>query len=409
MAGTTGVVAYNSDLHRRKWIREGMVEAATQSFWYPMMGRSEKSIIRNVKLNTAKEGHIVTFQYSGALEGKGVKGKDTAYGKGESKKVFSSEVSIQRWRFPVYNGDEWDATQIADLQSTQHSDSRSKLMDLWTKLKDQAIFDCFQFGATHRYIIETAAAGQPTFSYKDLVKLELALKSGNGFYEMGTKTKAKRRFPVLPYKFDGQGRPMWLLVCDSYMLSMMFTDPEFADLFKQGDVRGDNNRMIEGAIGTIRSFIVMDAGVFMGTSDDGIAPALQGGLVDAEGYAQFNSTKIMAPGPRTYRGNDKAFVPQSWEGDKTQQGDKVFSRGLIIGQMALQFAWGREPDYKLQKSQDFEIDSESCLIVWCGLKPLKLKQENKDYTTVKASDTSLGFVAVDIQLPDDVGGSIINP
>lgn len=409
MAGTTGVVPYNSDLLRRKWIREGMVEAATQSFWYSMMGTSEKSIIRNVKLDTATQGHNVTFQYSGALEGKGVKGKDTAYGKGESKKTFSSDVTIQRWRFPVYNGDEWDATQIADLQSTQHSDSRSKLMDLWTKLKDQAIFDCFQFGATQRYIIETKSQGQPTFSYKDLVKLELALKSGHGFSNMGAKTASNRRFPVLPYKFDGQGKPMWLLVCDSYMLSMMFTDPEFADLFKQGDVRGDNNRMIEGAIGTIRSFIVMDSGVFMGTSAEGIAPAINGGLVDADGYAQFNSTKIQVPGLRTYRGGDGLFVPQSWEGDKTQAGAKVFSRGIVVGKMALQFAWGREPDYKIQKSQDFEIDSESCLIVWCGLKPLQLKQENKDYTTVKASDTTLGFVAVDIQLPDDVGNSIINP
>lgn len=404
----TSVVPYNSILRRQKWIRDGMVEAANTAFWTFAMGTSEKSIIRNVKMDLAQDGHIVNFKYSGALEGKGFKNKETAYGKGESKKLFSDRVTITRWRFPVYNGDEWDATAIADLQSTQHSNSRSLLMDLWTKLKDQAIFDAMQFGATHRYIIDTPAQGQPTFTYDDLVKLEIALKSGNGFYEMATKTKAKRRFPVLPYKFDGQGKPMWLLVLDSYMLGTFFMDEKVQEVFKAGDVRGNGNRLISGALGTIRNFIIMDAGVFMGTSDEKTAPAIQGGLVDSLGYAQFNSTKIMASGLRTYKGVDKSFVPQSWEGDIVQTGAKVFSRGLVVGQMALQFAWGRQPDYKVQVSQDFGIDSESCLEVWCGLKPLKLIKENTDYVTAEAAGTSLGCVAVDLQLPDDVA-SLVTP
>ena len=408
MGGTTAVVPYSSDLLRRKWIRDGMVEAANESFWSRFIGSGEKSVIRQTKLNTAKDGHTVVFQYSGALEGKGVKDKETAYGKGESKKLFSDKVTINRWRFPVYNGDEWDATAIADLNSTQHSNSRSLLMDLWTKLKDQAIFDCMQFGATHRYIIEAKAPGKPTFTYNDLVALELACKSGNGFSSMTDKTKVKKRFPILPFSWEGN-KPMWLLVLDSYMLATLYMDTEFQGALQQMDVRGDKNRLLSGVIGKIRNFIIMDAGTFMGQSQEGVASAINGGLVDKLGYAQFDSTKIMTSGLRTYRGADSRFVPQSWEGDLTQTGDKVFSRGLVVGQMALQFAWGREPDYKFKSSQDFDIDSESCLEVWCGVKPVKLISENKDYAAAEAAGTSLGIIAVDMQLPDSIGTMIAQP
>lgn len=404
--GTTSILDYNSDLIRRQWIKDGVAEARKSSFWDFAMGKGADAIIRQKRMKTATEGHNIIFDYQGALEGTGFKNKETAYGKGESKKRFSDRVTIDMWRFPVYNGTKWDATKSANLNSTEHSDSRRLLMDVWTKLKDQAVFDCMQFGSTHRYIVKANAT--KTFSYDDLVKLELAVKSGNGFVSMTNKdTKMPKRFPLLPYKVAG-GKDMWLLVCDSYMLSALFLDPDFKSSFQHADVRGNDNRLISGALGTIRSFVIMDSGTFLGKSKEGVLPAKDGGLVDAYGYAQFNATRIMGSGLRTYRGADGQYTPQSWEGDLTQTGAKVFSRGLVVGRRALQFAIGMDPDYNLEWSRDHKIDSESCLITWVGMKPVKLLAEGPDYHAAEAAGISFGFIAVDMQLPDEIGQSIID-
>ena len=61
--------------------------------------------------------------------------------KGEQKKKFSDKITVDRYRLVADNGDSFDAVNIGDLSISQHSDSRIKLGDLFTRFKDQALFD----------------------------------------------------------------------------------------------------------------------------------------------------------------------------------------------------------------------------------------------------------------------------
>jgi hypothetical protein len=145
---STGIVSIDSQLVRNKWMREGMIQAASKSFWAPYTGSSDSSIIMQANNENSKEGHTVVFDFDGNLTGKAIKGKNTAFGKGEVKRKFSDKVTVERYRTPVDNGDKFDGVNIGDLSINEHSDSRGKLSDLWIRFKDQAIFDARQVQLT---------------------------------------------------------------------------------------------------------------------------------------------------------------------------------------------------------------------------------------------------------------------
>ena len=119
-------VALTSDLKRKKWMREGLVQAASKSFWTPMTGSSKDSVVFQTNNSNAADGHTVVFDFDGNISNRAIKGKNTAYGQGEQKRKFSDKLSVERYRLVVDNGDAFDAVDIGDLSQTQHSDSRSK-------------------------------------------------------------------------------------------------------------------------------------------------------------------------------------------------------------------------------------------------------------------------------------------
>ena len=127
MAGGTAVVDYNSDLIRRRWIAEGLLKFKDKSFWQPYVGRSFGSVVYQSTNTNAKEGHTVVFDFDGEIVKGPVRGKQQAFGTGETKRKFSDKLTVDRWRFVVDNGDAFDGVAIGDLSITQHQDSRSKL------------------------------------------------------------------------------------------------------------------------------------------------------------------------------------------------------------------------------------------------------------------------------------------
>jgi len=75
----TGKVALGSDIQRKRWLREGLVQQASKSFWAPYTGMSSNAIVYQENNEGASDGHTVVFDYSGKISGKAVKGKNTAY------------------------------------------------------------------------------------------------------------------------------------------------------------------------------------------------------------------------------------------------------------------------------------------------------------------------------------------
>lgn len=385
MPNGTGVVDINSDLVRQKWMREGLIQNASKSFWSAYQGNSANSIIYQENNISAADGHTVVFDFDGNLVGSAVKGKETAFGTGEQKKKFSDKVTVERYRFVVNNGDKFDGVNIGDLSINEHSDSRSKLADLWVRVKDQAVTDVLQQSATHRIT-------SGTFTFDDFLDIENTIKTGNGYKIMTANTAAPKRLPLKPFTLQ-DGRPVWLMVIDSAMKNKLMKSTGAQQLFREADVRGNDNRLIKGVIGKVGNFLIVEGETFFGET----ASSSVGDFIDANGYAQLNKTKIQMSGLRQYTDADGGYVPKSWSGDGLTAGAKTFSRGLILGAGAMQIAMGKSPDYKFQPSMDFGITSESALEVWTGFKATKYTAENDDYS-INIGGISNGIVALDIQI-----------
>ena len=378
-ASGTGVVNYNSPLIRQKWMAEGLVGTAPKSFWAPYIGKTSNSIIMQKNDITAdKAGKTVVFDFDGYLVSGPVKGKTTAFGKGEEKRKFSDSLTIERYRFPVDNGDAFDGIEIGDLSITQHADSRSKLADKWVKFKDQAIFDSAQQQVTH--IIQSS-----TFGFDDFLDIENIIKTGNGY------TIGGRRMPLQPF-YTADMKPVWLMVIDSSLKTKLLKSSGAQSVFKDADIRGNENRLFKGVIGKIGNFVVVEADTFFG---------IQSGAIITDLYAAMdNISELQGAGLRQYVDNGTVtFKPKKWSGDTGYFAETgaIYSRGLILGAGAMQQAFGRMPDYKYQESEDFGIKSESMLEVWCNTRTTSMTVENLDYDT-GIGGISNGSIAFDIKL-----------
>lgn len=380
---TTGVVALTSDLKRKRWMREGMIQAASKSFWSPLTGSTKDAVVYQVNNTSAKEGHTVVFDYSGNISGKAKKGKETAYGEGESKRKFSDKITVERYRLVVDNGDEFDAVDIGDLRISQHSDSRSKLSDLFIRWKDQSLFDAAQGLLTTNNGVQAPSHSidlGTTFNFDVLTDIETTLKTSQGFTTGGI------RRPMDPYRLES-GEPCWMFVIDASMAAVLRKDTAgYQTLMAQSDVRGSGNRNIKGVIGKIGALMIVQAEQFFGATDGSV---LGWGL---------NSSEIEISGLRQYDGADPATALWTGQAGFDYASADLHSRGLILGAGAMQSAFGKHPDYHWQPSEDFGITSESALEVWYECQKTNLTAENREYEQAKVSNLDYGCVIVDLQV-----------
>ena len=379
----TGIVPIGSDLERKRWIREGMIQAASKSFWGAYSGTSKDSIVYVVNNERADAGHTVVFDLDGNISGKAIKGKNRAYGKGETKRKFSDKVSIDRYRIPVANGDKFDGKNIGDLSINEHSDSRRKLGDLWIRWKDQGLFDAAQGNldtqdegrqvATHS--IDLGA----TFNWNTLIDIETTLRTSQGYSTGGI------RRPLDLYEFNG-GMPLWTMMIDSNMAAKLKKDVQgYQAVLKDADFRGNNNRLVKGYIGRIGALVIVEAPNFFG------ATLSEGGNT---GWG-LDDSEVELCGLRQFDKDNDA-----WTGEEGfDYAAQLQSTGVILGAGGLQLAMGMMPDYKFQESEDFAITSESALEVWCEMRKAKYKLESgKDYKQAKVSGIDHGIVTVTLDL-----------
>lgn len=370
----TGKVAYGSDLIRKKWMREGLVQKAATSFWAPYKGTTKDSIIMQANLESADTGHTVVFDMDGNLSGRPVKGNTTAKGTGEQKKKFSDKLTVTDYRYVVDNGTAFDGKEIGDLSITAHEDSRSKLTDLWTRSSDQSYFDLAQQGAQFGIDLGT------TFTFDQILDIEKVVKKGKGF--TASPAGISSRLPLKPFMLQ-DGKPVWLFVVDVAMKTMLLKSTGAQQTFRDADIRGNENRVIKGVIGKVGNFLFVEGDDFFGTTS--------GSILDANGYYQYDQTGVEMAGLR-----QRDIVNNKWSGETgfvdtaTQK-----SRGVILGAGAFQFASGKMPDYKFEGT-DFNKFSESAMEVWCAAKNTKLIAENTDNAKAKIAGYNFGSIYVDV-------------
>ena len=378
----TAVVALTSDLKRKKWMREGLIQAASKSFWSAYSGMTADNVVFQANNEGAADGHTVVFDFDGNLNGKAIKGKNTAYGKGEQKRKFSDKITVERYRLVVDNGDKFDAVDIGDLSISQHEDSRSKLGDLFTRFKDQALFDAaqgFKDGIAPSHTIQVDAS-VTALAYSDLTNIELILRTGVGYKTgaFGSVVAAAPRSPLKPYRL-ADGRSVWMLVIDPFTAANIKGNTAaggIMTLAQHADLRGNNNRVFKGLIGSVGSLILVESEAFFGTTD---ANTLDGSEIEISGMRQYDATNTAWSG-------EAAFVTAE------------YSRNLILGGSALQMAFGKQPDYKFQESEDFGIKTESAVEFWMDTKKVNMTAENTDYSKAKVAGLDYGIIALDVKL-----------
>jgi hypothetical protein len=376
MPGGTAKVAYNSPLKRKQWMREGLIQKASTSFWAPYKGTTKDNIIVQANLESADTGQTVTFDFDGNLSGRPVKGNTTAKGMGEQKKKFSDSVVVTDYRYVVDNGTAFDGKDIGDLSINTHGDSRSKLGDLWVRSSDQAYFDLGQQEAD--FGIDLGS----TFTFDQFLDIEQAVKSGMGFTT--APAGISRRAPLAPF-MTADGKPIWLYVIDTAMKIKLMKSTGAQQMLRESDIRGNQNRMFSGVLGKIGNFVIVEAPTFFGDT--------VGSITGSTGYYNFESTGVEIAGMRQYD-----TVNHVWTGEvgfdiaATRK-----SRGLILGAGAFQLGMGKMPDYKWEAT-DFEKFSESAMEVWCGAKSMQLTAENTDYSGGKVAGYNYGSIFVDVAL-----------
>lgn len=367
----TARVALSSDLKRKGWMREGLVQSAKKSFWSPLIGNSIDNVVYQVNNENAGEGHTVVFDFDGYLSGKAIKGRDKAYGKGEIKRKFSDKITVERFRLPVDNGDKFDGKDIDDLSINQHADSRDKLSDLFQRFKDQALFDSAQglLGQAPTHIINLVS----TFDFNKLVDIEKIVKTSIGF------STGSVRNPLKPFRSDN-GLPYWLFMIDSAMAAMLKKSTNYQTIVAQSDIRGRDNMIIKGVIGRIGSLLILETDNFFGSTD-------------GTGTISLNQTNVEISGLRQKDANGV------WTGQTGfSYSGALYSRGLLLGAGALQIAFGKQPDYKFQESEDFGISSESACEFWMNVHKTTLVAENSDYSAAKLNNVDFGVIAVDVKV-----------
>lgn len=376
----TAVVRPGSDLIRRSWMREGLVQAASKSFWNGMTANTSSGVVFQAKNESAKSGHTVVFDYDGNLSGKAVKGKETAFGKGEQKKKFSDKITVERYRLVVDNGDKFDGVNIGDLTINEHSDSRNKLSDLFVRWKDQGLFDAGQGNLITNedgrqapsHIIETT-----TFGYDTLIDIETTLRTSQGYTTGGI------RRPLVPWNLNDVD-PVWMVIIDAAVGAKLRKDARWTSIVPVADPRGSANRALSGEIKRVGSLLVVCAPMFFG--------ATKGTSVTGWG---LNDSEVEISGLRQWDKTNNAWTGQP---GFSYQSTSLYSRCLIVGAGGLQIAFGMQPDYKVQESEDFGIKSESCLEVWCEMRKSVLKPENEEYKQAKISNLDFGVIALDVKV-----------
>ncbi len=374
----TGVVTYGNALQRRGWMVEGLVQESANSWWAGLKGKTNKSIVFITTDISKGAGHEVHFQWDGNASGAGKVDKERLRGNEENKKQFSDKIRVRRIRHGLDNGDEFDSIDIGNQALSEHAHSRGLLADWYIRQSDQWLFDAAQGmlnneSLTHiirpngKATIANLAATDK-FSYDFLVTLERIVKSAKG-YTVGGK---RRRLD--PFTFAG-GLRKYLLIIDAKQAEDLAMDAKFQAIVTGGDVRGSDNRLIKGVLGTFRSFVIVEADDFQGKS---VSRTIAKSAVEVAGLRQINADGIF-----------------SGEAGFGTSGKVVASRAVILGAGALQVANGRSPDYKYKSSDDYDITSGSAIEVWTNVQASILKAENGDYEEAKVGGFQYGIIAVD--------------
>lgn len=390
----TGKLDIKSKLVRNSWMKEGLIQKQSISFWAPLKGTTLDAVIVQSQTSTAEEGHTIVMDYDGNYAGAARRGKEKAYGYGGVKLKFSDKLTSERLRYPINNGDKFDGTDIGDLSINEHVDSRTKLADNWIRQNDQFWFDIgvgYLRGVkpTHAYLPNGKTTSQSlvagdVLDYDELISMETAIKTGKGF-SIGGDRRPMKGYAGGDANNGANAAPIYLVVCTPGQMASLKLDPKFQTIVSTADIRGRENMALSGIQGKVGNLVFREAPTYFGYEETPGNNQLGKSIVEMSGLRRV---KILANGTEKYEGTEAYDL-------ELTAGTKIVDRGLIIGAGAFSEGIGMDPDYKFQSSEDFGIDSESMMEWWGNAQATMLTPEVEDYKKAKISNMTYGLAYFD--------------
>lgn len=363
-------LAIGSDLIRKKWITDNLIKESPNSVFSSYTGDSARSVIHVEKDSTAAHGHTIVFEAKGDTSNKPIYGDDQSTGKGEIKRKYSTTTTVGKYRFIVKNSTPFDAVTAGDLESKEHSESIASLSRGYYAFKDQMIFDTAQstlgVAATHEIDLTS------TFDYNSLLQIDNKITTGRGH------TIGADRRPLTPFRIKG-GKAVNVFMIDSSMALKLRTSALFQNIMSVSDVRGENNMLINGALGMIGNLLLVEAPNFFGTTSSGASWEMKESGVEIAGLRQYDREHGAWTGQAGF--------------SSTPAAGKLESYGFVLGSNAIQFGIGKMPEYK-QAGQILESTSESQLETWMGVQKTNYKLETGKVSAAKHTDLDYGIVRV---------------
>ena len=375
MANPTGLYGDTSELQRKAWVLEGLLQQKSKSLFDGLIGTTASAAIYQKNMAGYKDGNRVTFDYDGNYATSGFLGKEQAYGKAENKKKFTSGVSLDRVRYTVNNGDKFDSKAIGATLLGEHSNSRDLLGDNFIRSKDQNFINAFQgslngIGASHiispsgTHTIDSAnlTSSDDKWDFNFVQELDEMLSTGDGF------AKGSKRRPLDP--INGK----FLVYLDSSAHLQLLQDTAMREILRSADVRGLSNTLLKNVIGEFGNLVFIKMPNFFGSMKNA---RIAGDITEIAG-------------------SKKADANGLWSGDVNfDSAATQYARSFIVGANAIQYGMGEAPDYRIQESTDYAINSESALITYMGIQKTQLLAENDDYIEAKVGGLDYGVIVID--------------
>ena len=308
-------------------------------------------------------------------------------GKGEKPITYHLSFDINRVVFVQQSVSRMEAADTGTQAYASVNDLMERLADRYMKWMDQAKTDMLQGGMKDdplSHVIDF----EDQFGYNELLALEEYLQTGQKPQVRNSSGVARAltfsdpfvdRIPPSPFMVVNN-KPYWLLVIDTKTRHKLLQSVPLQNILREGDVRGNGNRLLTGVIGTIGCLMIKEM------------PYAIGGKIrsNLNWWDQGDIEEVQIPGLRELDVNSEAEttagrIPK-WTGQPGfKAGGAKTSMCLLLGGGCVFYATAASPRYETN-SQQFRETWEAAFLTYLEWQRLTL-----DVTTVDRHRAYAGY------------------
>ena len=409
---STGKLLFGDPLARRRWIKEGSLQAGKTSFWkkFSSVNSFHKPINRVHGLQTDNKGNDIVFDFDGFIAQEPIHNDGQVSGTGTNRRKYSATMKTREFHNSVAVGQSWDLNLIGSVELRKMAKQRHDLLDMRKRITDQAHFDVSQgmfmddrpshilFGNANgsiaagntmeANIATLGSADRPSLAMLENI-IDLAI-TGEGLYKHDNQTDqygldTDRSRPGLTQWTDpganGEEVQTIDLLVDWYFLRELSKDPGWRKLWTIIHGKSENELFSSNTI-QYKNIRLHREPLFKGKTS---ARALNRTAVEQAGSRRMS---LDAGGKLVWEGED---------GFQHNTGPTVKQWGMatLIGAGALtSHAAFRPHDEFTVEYNNHKSRKEAALHYYMNVKRARLFEHNGDYHMLKMADYDLGLINI---------------